>query len=264
MTHYPKYLLLAAALTAFASTVFAEITLKSFPGDTRMKYVRFEENNVIPLHAVTFTTTQILFGKNETVMNIEGGDTAGWMVTYHANLPNMVFIKPTVLGSNANITIVTSKHSYYFHAMSNDTLTDDAGQQTYAIRFTYPEDEAKRKKEEAIAAQKSQREVINPVKNPEAYNWNYRFSGSAELTPIHVFDDGTFTYFELTKHQAVPAIFAVDDRTGKEAVVNTRREGNYLVVQRTAPQFTLRNGRIVTSVFNINEIARIRQGRRPA
>lgn len=264
MIYLPKHALLAVALALAANTAFAEIKPVSFPGDTRMKYVPYQENNVIPLQGITFTSTQILFGKNETVMDVEGGDTSGWMVTYHANLPNMVFIKPTVLGSNANITIVTNKHNYYFHAVSNETLTEDIAQQTYAIRFTYAEDEAKRKKEEALKAQKSQREVINPVKNPEAYNWNYRFSGSAELTPVHVFDDGKFTYFELTKHQAVPAIFAVDDRQGKEAVVNTRREGNYLVVQRTAPQFTLRNGGIVTSVFNINEIARIRQGRRPS
>ncbi len=96
------------------------------------------------------------------------------------------------------------------------------------------------------------------------YNWNYRFSGSTQLAPAHVFDDGTFTYFELAKNQAVPAIFAVDDAQGKEAVVNIRRSGNYLIVQRIAPQFTLRNGGIVTSVFNTNEITRIKQGRRPA
>ncbi len=79
--------------------------------------------------------------------------------------------------------------------------------------------------------------------------------------PLHVFDDGTFTYFELRKNQAVPAIFAVDDSQGKEAVVNSRREGNYMVVQRLAPQFTLRNGGTVASVFNSNEILRIKQGR---
>jgi type IV secretion system protein VirB9 len=60
------------------------------------------------------------------------------------------------------------------------------------------------------------------------------------------------------------AIFAVDDKSGKESTVNIRREGRYLVVQRTAPQFTLRLGKLSTSVFNTAEITRIQQNRRPS
>ena len=94
-------------------------------------------------------------------------------------------------------------------------------------------------------------------------NAAYRFSGSPQLVPLHVFDDGTFTYFELSLNGAVPAIFAVDDQSGKESTVNTRRQGKYLVVQRLAPQFTLRQGTLATSVFNTREINRIAANRRP-
>ncbi|TID56483.1 P-type conjugative transfer protein VirB9, partial [Legionella pneumophila] len=45
--------------------------------------------------------------------------------------------------------------------------------------------------------------------------------------------------------------------------VNTRREGKYIVVQRLAPQFTLRQGCLSASVFNSPEINRIRANRRP-
>jgi type IV secretion system protein VirB9 len=253
---------LSALIMGAVSQTFAEIKPTPYATDARIKHVTYQDNNVVNFRARTFTDTQMLFGKDEKIIDIEGGDTAAWMVTFNSTLPNMVFIKPTILDSNTNLTIVTNKHSYYFHVTSNKTLEPESGQQTYAIKFIYPEEEAARLKANALKAQKTQREVINPVKNPEAYNWSYRFSGSSQLTPLHVFDDGTFTYFEMGKNQAVPAIFAVDDKQGKEAVVNTRREGIYLVVQRIAPQFTLRNGGIVASVFNTHEIARIQQGRR--
>ncbi|MDW9144162.1 TrbG/VirB9 family P-type conjugative transfer protein, partial [Legionella pneumophila] len=94
-------------------------------------------------------------------------------------------------------------------------------------------------------------------------NTAYRFSGSPQLVPRHVFDDGKFTYFELSSQGSVPAIFAVDDQSGKESTVNTRREGKYIVVQRLAPQFTLRQGGLTASVFNTPEINRIRANRRP-
>ena len=229
--------------------------------DTRVKIVPYQEDNVVPIQGRTFTTTQIIFSSDEYVKGVEGGDSAGWIIDYKDKLPNMIFIKPTVFDSNSNMTVVTNKHSYYFKVKSNKSLNEGERNVTYAIRFIYPEEERARLnarlKEKAV----KKGAVLNASRNPNAYNWNYRFSGSKQIMPLHVFDDGRFTYFELRKNQAVPAIFAVDDKEGKEAVVNLRREGNYMVVQRLAPQFTLRYGGTVASVFNGNEIYRIRVGR---
>lgn len=230
--------------------------------DARIKRVAFQENAVINLKGVTFTTTEVRFGRDEVIINVQGGDTSGWMVTLPQGVSDRIFVKPTVLGSDSNITVITDKRSYYFHATSNRKLQDSTTPKTYAIQFTYPQDEARARKIRAEEAALAKKPVIDPVGHPERYRFGYRFSGSPQLVPVHAFDDGTFTYFELGKNQAVPAIFAVDDRQGKESVVNTRRLGNYLVVQRIAPQFTLRHGGVVTSVFNTHEITRIQQGRR--
>ena len=64
---------------------------------------------------------------------------------------------------------------------------------------------------------------------------------------------------QLRPGQTVPAVFAVDNSEGKESVVNTRTEGDYLVVQQIAPQLTLRQGTTkVASIFNNNTIAKLR------
>ena len=77
--------------------------------------------------------------------------------------------------------------------------------------------------------------------------------------PLHIFDDGQFTYMQLQAGQAIPAIFAVDNSSGKEAVVNYRREGDYLIVQQLSPQFTLRADRYhVASVFNNKRIHQLK------
>lgn len=248
-------------LMAACNLGYAAQIPQACPEDARVKHVAFHEHNVVTVKATTFIATQLLFGKNEQVLAVEGGDTAGWMVTYHDNLPNMVFVKPTLLNSNTNMTIVTNLHNYYLHMVSNKALTVASKEMSYTIRFTYPEDD--RKKEEAIQKNKRLNNADNQQpKDPKRLNHQYRFSGNNQIMPVHVYDDGHFTYFELAPNQPVPAVFAVDDRQGKESVVNTRREGNLLVVQRLAPQFSLRNGGLVASVFNSNEIARIKQGRR--
>ena len=247
-----KKLILSLALTAIATTLQAQNNPTSLPTDARIKKVMFQDNNVIPVHGMTFTTTQIQFGDNERVLDIEGGDSTAWMVTYHPELANMLFIKPTIFNSSTNMTVITNRHAYYFHLTSNKKLEQTATQQTYALKFVYPAPVTSRvKSRPPIPAQ------------PKVLNTAYRFSGSPQLVPLHVFDDGQFTYFEISTNGAVPAIFAVDDKSGKESTVNTRRQGKYLVVQRIAPQFTLRQGGLSTSVFNAREINRIAQNRRP-
>lgn len=249
-----KKIAISIALLTLTTNLLAQNNPTVFPTDARIKKVMYQDNNVVPVRGITFTTTQIQFGDHEQVLDIEGGDSTAWMVTYHPELANMLFVKPTALNSNTNMTVITNQHAYYFHLMSNKTLASQDTQQTYALKFVYPTPLVKKTKTLL-------HNTTPPV--PKILNTAYRFSGSPQLVPLHVFDDGHFTYFEFSNNGATPAIFAVDDKTGKESTVNTRRQGKYIVVMRLAPQFTLRQGGIVTSVFNTCEINRIKANRRP-
>ncbi len=242
-------------LTCLTFALQAQNNPSNFPTDERIKQVKFEENNVVPIYGNTFTTTQIEFAKSERILDAEGGDTTAWMVTFHPELPNILFVKPTTLNSNTNMTVITNQHTYYFQMSSNRSLEAKPFQQTYALKFTYP---ALKAKQSSTLVQKN-----HVSQAPKAMNTAYRFSGSSQLVPLHVFDDGQFTYFELSPNGSVSAIFAVDDKSGREEIVNTRKQGKYVVVQRIAPQFTLRQGGLVTSVFNGREISRIQANRRP-
>ena len=252
------HLMLASCLS---TTAMAAITPQPYPNDTRITRVAYQDNNVIPIKGQTFTSTQLVFGVSERILDVEGGDRDGWIVTYQKNLPNMLFIKPTLLGSNSNITVVTTRHTYYFHVASNKQLNSHE-KATYAIKFFYPEDERQQLKATLAAQNRQKAATLNTSRHPKTYNWNYSFNGAREIMPAHVFDDGVFTYFEMRPNQPLPAIFIVDNQHGEEAVVNMRRQGDLLVVQRTAPQFTLRMGKSqVASVFNNGEISRIKGGR---
>lgn len=251
-------IMVGGALVVSMSLLQAQNNPVAFPSDARIKHVNYQDNNVIPIKAMALTTTEILFNEQEQILDIEGGDTATWMVTFHPNLPNLFFVKPTLPNSDSNITVVTNRHHYYFHVVSQKKIVSSPDAQTYAVKVDYPAQVA------GVVHQPPSHTITTATKQtPHPVNTAYRFSGSPQLVPLHVFDDGRFTYFELAANAPVPAIFAVEDKQGKENTVNTRREGKYLVVQRTAPQFTLRSGSMVTSVFNINEISRIQQNRRP-
>ena len=65
-----------------------------------------------------------------------------------------------------------------------------------------------------------------------------------------VFDDGNKTFFKFDRR--VPAIFAVN-ADFSETLRNFRREGEYIVVDGTATQFTLRDGNEWTCIFNLRK-----------
>lgn len=248
--------LLGIFLAMLTCLSWATQTPLPFPKDGRLKKVVYQPDNVVPIHGITFTLTQIIFDEEETVLDVESGDSSAWEATFHKSIPNMVFIKPTLFNSDTNMTIVTNKRNYYFHVTSNNALDSAKKQQTYVIKFIYPEED-KRRKLEALKEQASTKET--PIS--KTYNFAYSFNGNPSLKPSKVFDDGTFTYIEFNKNQALPAVFVVDNPQGKESIVNTRQQGDYLVVLRTSPQLTLRNGGAVASIFNQAQIAAIKQNR---
>jgi len=251
-----KTLIICAALLCSA-TAFAVQKPRSLSTDKRIKVVTYQKNNVVNIYGTTFVTTQVVFGKGERVADIECGDLPAWTATVPKFAQNTVFFKPTITNSNTNVTVLTNKHTYYFHLTSNKNPTQKSYHQTYLVKFIYPTEERAKLLARLNYRRQQKRALLNHSKNPSDYNWHYSFSGSHSIVPIHVFDDGRFTYMELRRYQRIPAIFAVDNRVGKESVVNFRRKGRYIIIQRVAPQFTLREGKhIVASIFNNRMIAR--------
>lgn len=247
------------SITLCAQTALAREQPRALATDQRIKVVAFQADNVVPIQASTFTTTQVVFGKGEMIQNIQNGDLDAWTVSVQKDIPNMLFLKPTILGSNTNMTVVTSAHTYYFHLKSNTNLSNAQDNSTYAVHFIYPQQARKKMLATLRYNQQQKRAIVNAHKNPQDYNWQYSFSGAKSIVPLHIFDDGRFTYFQLREGQPLPAVFSVDNTLGKESVVNYRRTGNYLVIQQVAPQFSLREGKTsVASIFNNKRIHQLR------
>lgn len=239
------------------SSIFAVEKSRALASDHRIRVVSYQPDNVVLVNATTFTTTQIVFGSDEVIENIQNGDASAWTYNVQKGLANMMFLKPTLVDSNTNMTVITNQHTYYFHLISHQNGT--ASDNTYALRFIYPEEEHALLLSQMRYNQAQKQAILNSNSYPKNYNWDYSFSGAHSIMPLHIFDDGQFTYMQLQAGQAIPAIFAVDNRSGKEAVVNYRREGDYLIVQQLSPQFTLRADRYhVASVFNNKRIQRLK------
>jgi type IV secretion system protein VirB9 len=233
------FLLLTCSLLSVVAQ--AEQEPMRLTSDKRIGTVAYTDNNVVPIIGAPLVSTRVVFGQDETIIKIDAGDAGGWSLN---KSDNSFTIKPTTDNSAGNLTVETDKHVYYFSLRVNGHATP-----LYAVRFIYPEQDRMQKEG-----------LLSGKKAPSDYNWNYSFNGDKRIIPVHVYDDGQFTYMQLQPNQPVPSVFAVDNVKGEESVVNFRQRGDILVIQQIAAQFTLRSGQDkVGSIFNDKEVEKMRR-----
>lgn len=212
--------------------------------DPRITSVVYQPNNVVRVFATYGISTMVIFDEDEKFETIAVGDSDSWDVV-PTDKGNILFVKPKAKNAATNMNVVTTKRIYYLEL--SDFAPED-NKKIFGIRFIYPDKDLNaslRKEAEARAAYPN----ISGIDKANV-NIDYSFSGDSGLKPSVVFDDGNKTFFKFDAN--VPAIFAVNAHF-TETLRNFRREGEYIVVDGTATQYTLREGNQWTCIFNLRK-----------
>ena len=223
----------------------AETAPRALKADERIRTVAFEKDNVVFLAGTMGVSTMIVFDDEETIATVAMGDSLSWQAVPDQS-KHYLFIKPLERDAVTNMNVVTTKRIYNFVLRAGRPGGPGA---VYKLRFVYPD-----KEEDARLLAKAKEMAAMPnlaalKQHPELANFDYGFKGSVLNKPDTVFDDGTKTYFRFTGD--VPGIFLVMPGRA-ETLINYRREGEIIVVDQVAAQWTLRNGDEATCVFNLH------------
>jgi type IV secretion system protein VirB9 len=231
-----------ALIIASSAPAYAEKKPRALATDNRVTQVIYSANEVYDVVGTYGYQTTVEFAADESIKIASIGDSIAWQVV---PLGNRLFIKPVESNATTNLTVVTDKRAYYFRLSAARR-----NKPTYLVRFVYGS--ALTQLHGTTSDGKTTVAGAGyPASTVDKLNFDYQISGNESIGLQRVFDDGTFTYFEFDNPNVeLPAIFTVDANK-QESSVNIRREGKYMVVERTASQFTLRNGSIVACVFNI-------------
>lgn len=212
--------------------------------DPRVTSVVYQQNNVVRVFATYGISTMIVFDEDEKFETIALGDTDSWDVV-PTDRGNILFVKPKAEDVTTNMNVVTTKRIYYLEL--ND-YAPGADKNVFGIRFVYPDKDLNASLRKAAEARAATPNIAGIDKAD--LNIDYSFSGDNQLKPSMVFDDGKKTFFKFGSR--VPAIFAVNaDFT--ETLRNFRREGDYIVLDGTATQYTLRDGDQWICIFNLRK-----------
>lgn len=225
----------------------AELVARPGRLDPRIRSLPYSAEQVFLVTGTYGLVTTILFGADEEITQVVAGDTISWQILTSADRRSLT-LKPMEKDAVTNLSVVTTRRTYSFDLRVNDTKAMQ--NQTFKLRFTYPEDAGLKGTAElwkqAEAAQR------NPnIKNirRDKVNYDYGFKGSDGAKPLWVFDDGLKTFMKFTGD--IPAIFTVDGRR-RESLVNYRREADYIVIDKVSRQWTLRFGtESETCLFNL-------------
>ncbi len=232
------------ALVVLTSDASAEIAPRPGKADSRIREVAYNPDQVVAINASYGASTMIVLSDDEKVETLALGDSVAWKVEPN-HKGNIVFIKPVEKDAVSNLNIVTTKRIYSFLLRSN---FEPIAKQIFKVRFRYPEDETD---SSLLTAAKERAKFPNQGQfNVANANSDYAYKGSSVNRPAVVFDDGTKTFFRFADDAEIPAIFAVDAERN-ESLANFRREGAYVVIDKVNFQWTLRNGKESTCVFNL-------------
>ncbi|MDE1992295.1 MAG: TrbG/VirB9 family P-type conjugative transfer protein [Rhizobiaceae bacterium] len=227
----------------------AESVPQAVKADARIRTVPFQKDNIIYLAGMLGVSTMIVFNDDEKIATVAMGDSVAWQAVPDQSR-QYLFIKPLEPNAVTNMNVVTSKRVYNF--MLTGATAGNTRNAVIKLRFAYPDDIASAK----LLAEAKENAAMSNIKaalaNPTGLNYDYGYKGALDNRPTVIFDDGRKTFFQFSGE--LPAFFAVKS-DGHESLVNFRREGDYIVIDKVADQWTLRNGDVATCVFNLRKSA---------
>ena len=249
-----KFLLLVA-FVLLAQPALAGKEPRPGPSDPRVRTVVYNERDVVELRGFIGFAMLVQFADYETITDFGVGDRLAWDIAANS-AKNGLIIKPREVDSITNVLVQTNKRTYTFQLLAVGRVDAHGvpilptGQTTpkdvvFRVEFQYPDDIAAAQ----LEASRVKSVAVSDVSDPNDWNMDYSYSGSEATKPVHVFDDGKFTFFSFPERATVPGIFSVDAE-GNEALVSHHVRGKYFVVERVESQFTLRSGDYVTCIFN--------------
>lgn len=231
-------------------------------------YHAFEPGRLYAIHTSPRFLTTIALRPGEKLIAKAAGDTVRWVLGETeagagAAQQVIVLVKPMRSGLRTNLVLTTDQRTYLIDAVSTDS-----GAYTSVLSWTYPQEEARAKADEAArraAAQQADEALRVQTAVPvDRLDFRYRITplkGRAPpWTPVRVFGDGAKTYIEFPPDLAVreaPPVFLLD-ADDQAQLVNSRLLGRYLVVDRIIERAELRLGDKKPVVVRLT-----RQGPRP-
>ena len=248
----------------------AAATAAPEPADPRLREVVYDPRAVVTVPVKRGVVTLVVLDADESITEVAaglGGDCskadAAWCVAAQPGGRNLFVKAKSSAGAANNLAVVTDRRTHSFRFV---VLADrDPKAPVYRLVVKAP---ARAAPAPRLALRDATPLIALPAvppppppqqvvaerlqAKPQVMNTQYSIAegtGSQDITPTLVYDDGRFTYLRFPGNREVPAVFHVLG-DGSETLVNARMEDDLLVVDRVSRRLMLRAGSAVVGLWN--------------
>ncbi|APZ98113.1 hypothetical protein BWQ93_06205 [Sphingopyxis sp. QXT-31] len=196
--------------------------------DASIQAVSYAEGKVVRLSATPGYQLTVEISADETIENIALGDSSAWHVA-PSRRGDRIFIKPLQYGITTNMTVVTGTRTYLFELVpSRGGGAGDA----QIVRFVYPEPTP----------------VSTPPDEQRIDQGLYKLTGTRELFPAAISEDGQRTFMQWDAAATLPAVYTVDE-LGQEKLVDAMMRDGILTIDEVVPRLVFRlDGKLARAV----------------
>ncbi|NGM80174.1 TrbG/VirB9 family P-type conjugative transfer protein [Burkholderia multivorans] len=257
---------IACGTVVLASIPALATQVPGYRGDSRVRQVLYDEDEVVQVMTQRGAGTQIVLGAGEHIERVGMGDSGevegcgrapgadradapapDWKISACKG-DSDIFLKPGSHAHNTNLIVRTDRHNYAFDLVvlpPTQTGSEDA---MYRVTFSYRDElaahNAARNERHLIA----QREAAPAARRNLAYTMQ-AVPGSGDIVPSAMWDDGLFTYVEIPGNRKIPSVFRVAE-DGSEHVPDRHMEGDLIVLHEVARRWVLRLGNEAVELWN--------------
>ena len=255
-----------AALCAMSASCAWAVTPAS--ADPRLREVVYDPKTVVTVPVKRGVVTLVMLAEDEAITEVAaglGGDCAkseaAWCIAAQPG-GRTLFVKAKSSARAANtLAVVTDQRMHSFRFVVLEDRDRKLPVYRLLVKAPPPPAPPARPVQAAPLAllpiaplPPSPRQVVAErlQAKPQVMNTHYSVAegtGSQDIVPTLVFDDGRFTYLRFPGNREVPAVFHVLG-DGSETLVNVRMEDDLLVVDRVSRQLMLRAGSAVVGIWN--------------
>ncbi|WP_281078476.1 TrbG/VirB9 family P-type conjugative transfer protein [Variovorax paradoxus] len=219
----------------------------------RVRRVEYKDDLVLQVVGYADHPMLLELDPGEPILGIAGGKVSNWEVEFKGS---RLFVRPLESARNTTV-LVASKSRTYILDLAPGVSKARPSAFVSKIVVTYPTIQAPvvEKVVDPVAEAKAELEATSPLDAAQQAARNRRYSlevvsEGQDIRPREVFDDGRFTYFKFPDNLPIPTIYKSAPGAKDEWLVNSHRDGDFIVVHGIAPLWNLRLSESVIGVFN--------------
>lgn len=232
-----------------ASAQAAEPFSAVYDRSTRIQRIEYKENLIVQVAGFVNSPFFVEFNPDEPIDKVAGPDGAPYEIIKNGS---RLFVRPLAAPKDAVTLLVTTKsRSYVFDLVAG--AAPAFKDRVSKVVFSYPVAptpviSAAVPPAAPIAPAEPAGPVLSGYRN-DAYSMQV-VAETVDIRPREAFDDGRFTYFKFPNNIEIPAIYRSTPGSKEEWLVNSHRDGDFVVMHAVGQLWTFRLAGTVLGIFN--------------